>query len=397
MKILITTIVDPQKSAHNRLHHFMGHLRGKGHDLTILSINDWWKASQVDVKLSSDGLQFALRNIKCEYFTERRVNPVFQEVLAPLLLRRYPNKVKTNNYEIHLNYGTLISGYYLARKLKCMGVNTVYDICDDNPQMIRVSPQIPAILRPAGGLFGRIMFKKNIQIAKAVTYTVNSLKNAYGVPESKAVHVPNGVDTGLFKPCYPKQSREALGITESDFVIGYVGVLREWIDLEPIFVAVSKLGKHYSNLKILIVGEEGGLSKQRELANKYGISDRVIFTGTVPYTRVPEYISCMNVGLIARKPGPVAEKMLPLKLFEYMACEKPVIATKLTGVSEAVGDMVLYASTAEEYQGTIAKLYEDRELATKMGTRGRQFVEQNYSWESSCTKLEQVLTEVAKT
>jgi glycosyltransferase involved in cell wall biosynthesis len=198
----------------------------------------------------------------------------------------------------------------------------------------------------------------------------------------------------LFKKYPSNECRQKLNIPYQDFVIGYVGVLREWVDLEPVFAVVKRLSRNYRNLKLLIAGEEGGLKKNKELAKRYGISDKVIFTGTIPYEQVPRYISCMDICLIPFKLNAVSESSLPLKLFEYMACEKPVISTKIAGVVDVVQDKVLYASTEEEYRDKIVKLYEDEELRMKLGVVGRSYVKENYEWSKLASKLENVLEEV---
>ena len=122
------------------------------------------------------------------------------------------------------------------------------------------------------------------------------------------------------------------------------------MDLEEVFSAAKGVRneKPEINLRVLIVGEEGGLTKPKILAQKYGISNKVVFSGTVPYNQVPYYISCMNICLIPFKKGAVAENAFPLKLLEYMACGKPVISASLSGIKEAVQDRVNYASKANE-------------------------------------------------
>lgn len=395
MRILITSIVDLEKSMHNRLHEFVKHL-SLGHEVTLLSINDHWKEKQFNAKLYSQEFSNALSKIKIVHFTERRISPVLQEIFSRVGVGKILDEIDYSSFDVHLNYGALISGYCVARMAKAKAVSTVYDFADDTPAMVRASPQIPPAFRSLGWAVANIMVKRNINIAQKVTTITNALTDSYHIPQNKVEYIPNGVDTELFRYYLSEELRGELGIKQ-DFVLGYVGALREWIDFEPVFAAVKKLEQNYANIKILIVGEEGGLGKTQKLAMKYGILDKVIFTRTVSYTQVPQYISAMDVCLNPRSIDPIAEKMFPLKLCEYMSCEKPVIGTKLAGVIEAVKDMVLYASTAEEYQEAIAKLYEDREFAVRMGTLGREFVKQNYRWESNCVKLEKVLSEVAET
>ncbi len=392
MKILITSIVDLKKTSHNRLHQFIRHL-SQNHAITVLSVNDWWKTSQTDVSLYQLGVEDILRGIDIRYFTNRKLSPYLQEITSIINLNRILEEIDYTAFDVHLNYSTLLSGYFVARKLKSAGINTVYDIADDLPQMIRASPQIPSMLRPLGRIIGTVMVNTNIKISKKVTCITNSLRDSYNIPHDKFQLIPNGVDTELFKSHPSQEFRQRLGIGDTDFVAGYIGILREWVDFEPVFAAIKHVSQNRHNVKVLIVGEEGGIARVENLAEKYQISDKVIFTGTVPYTMVPEYISCMDACLIPFRDNAVSDGSLPLKLFEYMACGKPVICSRLTGIAQAVGDEVLYASDEEEYQKNLEALYNHKELREKMGVKGREFVEQSYSWASIGPKLESILDE----
>lgn len=318
------------------------------------------------------------------YLTKRRISPYLQEAFSIMSFGKFLNK---EDYDVHFNYNTLISGYFVAKKMKSVGINTVYDVADNLPEMIRTSPQIPTVVRPIGGVVGNMMFRKNIQIAKKVVVVTSFLEGLCNIPKNKTELVPNGVDTVLFRNYPSRQLREELGIDRS-FVIGYVGVLREWVDLEPVFAAVKKLNK---NIKILIVGEEGLFKENVNLVKKYGIEDKVLFTGTVPYVEVPRYISCMDACLIPFSKNKVTEDPCPLKLFEYMACEKPVISTVFIS---AVQNKILYASNAEEYENRIVKLYNNEDIRKKLGAEGRNFVKENYDWSKIALNLEKILVDV---
>ena len=394
MKILITSIVDLKKSAHNsRLHQFLDYLC-KTHEITVLSINDLWKAKWDDksVEYSKDFGEI-FNKIKILYLTERRISPILQEIYSIKTVNPTLKKIDYNGFDIHFNYNTLISGYAVAKKMKSAGVNTIYDVADDLPEMIRTSPQINNLLRPFGGFIGDLAMKRNIHISKKVTFTTDSLRQSCGIPLKKSELIPNGVDTELFKKYPSDEIKKELGIN-NDFVVGHVGVLREWIDLEPLFIAVKQLSENL-DISLLIVGGGIGYEENVELAKKYGLLKNIIFTGTVPYTQVPKYISCMDACVIPFKLDAVSQNSLPLKLFEYMACEKPVISTKVEGIMAAVQNKILYASNAEEYKNKIIELYNDEELQRKIGLESRNFVEKNYNWSKITSKLEKVLLEAS--
>lgn len=376
MRILVTSIVDLKKSQHNRPHQFVRHL-SKNHEVTVLSINDWWKGGQDDLELYSRDFDDIFDRIDYCHLTDKKVSPILQEVWSG---KKVDDLIKKNDFDVHLNYSTLVSGYFAARKLK-----TVYDIADDLGAMVRNSPQIPGILKPVGGFFGEMMLKKNISISERITLTTEALRTAYDIPEFKSDIISNGVDTGLFRD-YGMGTREEFGF--EGFIIGYVGVLREWIDLEPIFSVLKEFG---NEVKLVIVGKEGRFEENVELAKRYGVEKKVIFTGMVPYSEVPKYISAMDVCIMPFREGAISEMAVPLKLFEYMACGKPVISTRLQGIHGVAGERVLYASDRDELKQKTLALYEDEGLRKKLGAQGRKFVEENYDWSKIVGKLEDVL------
>lgn len=233
------------------------------------------------------------------------------------------------------------------------------------------------------------MLKKNICISDRITLTTDHLKKTYNIPDHKSEVVSNGVDTDLFRN-YGSKMKEYLGF--SGFILGYVGVLREWIDFEPVFSILNELD---NEIKMVIVGKEGRFKENIELAKRCGLEDRVKFTGMIPYSQVPKYISAMDVCLMPfSKKSAISESAVPLKLFEYMACEKPIISTRLRGIENAAQDKILYASDKEEYNEKITMLFEDNMLRREMGMGGRRFVEGNYDWERIAGTMEKVLKEI---
>jgi glycosyltransferase involved in cell wall biosynthesis len=353
----------------------------KRHDITVVSINDWWKSRQDDLNAYSSEFDEVFERIDYFYLTEKMISPIFQETF---FRKRLKELLKEKDFDIHLNYNTLLSGYEASKRIK-----TVYDIADDLSSMIRESPQIPGFLRPLGGALGNLMMRKNIERAHKVTVTTEFLKETYAIPDKKCEIIPNGVDTNLFRDY--GDTKEELGL--DGFIIGYVGVLREWVALDPVFQALKDLDEE---IKMLIVGKEGQFKENVDLAKRRGVDDRIFFTGTVQYFYVPKYISAMDICLIPFKANMISRNALPLKLFEYMACSKPVISSRIPSVKSVAGDRVMYASTREEYRENILKLYKDEELRFKMGKECRKLIVENYDWRRIVEKLEGVLSSVAK-
>ncbi len=377
MEILITSLVDLKKSQHNRPHEFVKYL-SKKHDITVLSINDWWKDDQHNHEEYSAEFNDIFENINYQYITNKKIQPILQE----LIITKSMLNLRKRDFDIHYNYNSLISGYKFTNKF-----NTVFDLADDVPAMIKSSPQVPTLLKPGAELLGKLYLKKNIENSDHITLTTESLQTSNNIPSEKCSIIPNGVNVDNFK--LYKNIKDELGL--EGFILGYVGVLREWVDFEPIFKILNTLN---SEIKLLIVGKEGKFKETVNLAKKYNVTDRVIFTENLPYSMIPKYISAMDICLIPFKLNSISENALPLKLFEYMACEKPIISTPISPIKKVAHENVLYATTAEEYKKMINSLYEDYNLRKKLGTTGRS-ISKDYSWKKITLKLEKILKNVA--
>jgi glycosyltransferase involved in cell wall biosynthesis len=396
MRILVTSIVDVEMSANNRIHEFLRHLSRKN-EVTIISNNDPRRSFNGAAGNNRDLNASLLDHIEIWKIGRSSTIPAAQELYSPLFCLKLGREFRARKFDVHLNYNTILSGYTVALLMKKLKVPTVYDLADDLPEIMRQSHQMPWFSRSLVSLLGFAMVRRNISLACKVTYTTPSLKIKFGVPNGKAAYIPNGVDTELFKAQrngFVEALKHQLGI-DGCFVLGYVGVHREWVSFDPVLEAMRVLQKSCPDLRLLVIGSEGRLDVLRSAAREMDVFDKIVFAGTVPYQEVPGYISCMDACLIPFKVDAISENASPLKLFEYMACEKPIVSTRVKGVKNAVEGRVLYASDREEYMEKILQLYNDKELRKKLGREGRAFIKENYEWPKMVSKLEKILDDLS--
>ncbi|MHB8163134.1 MAG: glycosyltransferase [Methanoregula sp.] len=377
MHILIPAIIDIRKTAPNRLHQFIKYL-SKNHDITVVCINDFWKAGQVDTNRHYQDFDDILSNIKIHYITYKKMSPILQEFFSPVLLHSLENE----RYDVIFNYNTLVSGKYLAKKFR---IPMVYDIADDLPAMIRDSPQIPRSLGRIGHWFGEVMIKKNIAVSQAVTGITEIFREKYSIPRTKFHLIPNGVNTDLFKPVKSNVKTD-LGL-DNAIVLGYVGVLREWVDLTPVY----QILRESNNYKLLVVGQEGLFTENKAIVKDLSVEEKVIFTGNIHYNKVPEYIAAMDICLIPFKNNDISQNAVPLKLFEYMACGKPIISSHLTGIRQIAGNKIFYADLSNEYNNLLKKICKADQNLLSLIESNRKFVENFYTWNSSGRSLETIM------
>jgi glycosyltransferase involved in cell wall biosynthesis len=397
MRILITSIVDIKRVTHNRIHVFAEYLSRK-HDVTILCLNAWWLDESENHDASADYhrdpyFQRLFDRTTTLYLSNGRQPPVLQEFASLRSLDPLLRQIDLASFDVHVNYNNLIAGYVVARKARRFGIPTIFDIADDLPHSFALSPRVPRPLRPLARQVAHSMLQANVNLATRVTFVTNALRDAYRLPDGKSTLIPNGVHESFFNtPPVPSRRRE-LGL-DGSFVLGFVGTQLEWVDLEPAFAAVSRLNAEGKDIRMLVVGGGEKLKANKRLAAAHGVSERVVFTNQLPLSEVPSYLSCMDVGLICRTQTTDSDRSLPLKLFEYMACQKPVISVPLAGVREAVGDRVLYAPDSTQLAESIERLYSNRELGQKLGIQGRCLVEGNYAWEGICDRFEDLLVQM---
>jgi glycosyltransferase involved in cell wall biosynthesis len=387
MKLLVTSLPDIERLPFQRFHHLLTHLSQK-HEITVLCENFWWLKKEHEPFVED-----LTKKIKLYHLTEAKIHPIFQELSLIRNYNSFDRYIHFDTFDVHINFGSLIAGYFMTRKMASLDIPTILDIYDDFPEMFRRSSRVPYLLRPMSYMISDFLLRKNIAACKKVTFTTASLVSPCHLPNEKSVLIPNGVDTNIFFSRSSDNLRKSLGLGDH-FVLGFVGFLANWVDFGPIFAAIRELGEEgvIPNVKMLIVGKGDKFDENIKLASDYGIKDKILFVGVIPYLQVSRYISCMDVCLISFRESNDCQNSFPLKLLEYMACEKPVVSTELCGVKEAMGNRVIYASTKEKIKQVLLLLYNDQKLRYELGKDGRQFVKENYSWEEICSKYEKILS-----
>jgi glycosyltransferase involved in cell wall biosynthesis len=145
---------------------------------------------------------------------------------------------------------------------------------------------------------------------------------------NKTVVVPNGANIDHFRP-FPGD-RARWGLSPGGLVLGFVGHLFDDQGLDTVVRALGKIQKESGNApQMLVVGEGPALRAWQRLADDLGLGSRVVFAGKRPFSEIPSAINTCDIML-----APFTRRMFALsgssalKVFEYLACDKPVLATR---------------------------------------------------------------------
>jgi glycosyltransferase involved in cell wall biosynthesis len=153
-----------------------------------------------------------------------------------------------------------------------------------------------------------------------------------GIPGDKVIVVPNGVDPNLATRYKKLDIRDMLDIPVESKVFGFVGRLIPVKDPMTLIRAFGRLCQRWKDTYLVFVGN-GGLRKDLAAeAERLGVKDRVRFTeGAVPPEQIPSYMEAIDYLCVSS----TAEGW-PNVILEAMICGKPVIATEVGGIPEAV-------------------------------------------------------------
>jgi glycosyltransferase involved in cell wall biosynthesis len=229
-------------------------------------------------------------------------------------------------------------------------------------------------------------------LASKVVVVTENLRNyfvsRYHVPFAKVGVYPNGVNVRTFVPQDSLTCKRKVGLNPKKRYIGFVGKLIAWQGLDDLLVAFSYLDASCEDCQLLIVGEGFELQRLKKLARTLGIVPRVDFVGQVPHVLVPDYINACDicVGPFKSKGRNSVTGLSPLKIYEYLACGRPILTSAVPGLmfvaEERVGRVFEPENAADLASALGELLAMSDEQRQEMGLRARRLAVERFSWDS---------------
>lgn len=217
------------------------------------------------------------------------------------------------------------------------------------------------------------------------------------VDTDKFVYLHNAVNVKRFAPDGPID-QDIARLKGPKICALYVGRINEKKGVGDLVMAFEKVVRRGIDAILILVGDgpKEYLTRIKEMVVKLGLDARVILLGGVPNERMPAVLRTVDVFLYATREG----EGIPRAILEAMACGKPVIATRVAGIPEAVvHGRTGYLVDPKDVDALAERLYEltsNRALAEEMGSQGRKLVEMEFSYDVVIPKLARLLEEVAQ-
>ena len=177
----------------------------------------------------------------------------------------------------------------------------------------------------------------------------------------------------------------------------YAGHLYPWKGVDVLLQALAGL----EGVDATIIGgdaTEPDLDRVQAASRRFGIESRVVFTGMVEPARVSTFLTDGDVLVLPNVDiEPAVSYMSPLKLFEYMAAGRPIVASNLPSLREVLRDgenaVLVEPGSATALAAGLRRVLEDRALAERIARRAFNEVAE-YSWDHRAERIEALLAEV---
>ena len=270
-------------------------------------------------------------------------------------------------YERYSLWGT--AGLRLARRLKVPLVLEVNAPLVYEQQQYRAGLAFPPLARRVER---RIWQTANLVIA--VSESLRSQIQACGVKPDLIHILPNAADPELFhKNGDGKRVRELLHL-DGRFTLGFVGAFRPWHGVDLLVDAFRDLHRADPSMHLLLVGDGPLRARLEDQVRKIGVQKAVTFAGRVAHEEVPDYLAAMDVAVA---PYPALEECYysPIKLFEYMAAERAVVASRVGQVAEIVEDgvsgLLFEPGNRQSLIDCVQRLRREPSLRNELGRKAR--------------------------
>jgi L-malate glycosyltransferase len=205
------------------------------------------------------------------------------------------------------------------------------------------------------------------------------------IDPSKIVTVYNGVRLSKYKTLMNSSLKSRLGIKVETPVVGIFAELRPEKNHEVFLRAAKELLVKRKLIHFLIVGDGERRKHLEGYANDLGITNNCTFTGFI--RNVPDVLSIIDVGVLCSE-----REALPLTILEYMASSKPIVATAVGGIPEAVlhgfNGLLTQPNDSSALAANIEVLLSNKHFASVMGDNGLTLVKDRFSEGSLMNRIE---------
>lgn len=254
----------------------------------------------------------------------------------------------------------------------------------------RPNPLLRAILRPVETFFEE-RFRTQADGTTVISKTLLKKARRLGVPADQILLLPNGCEPERFPRLDPVEARAHLGLAEGGSWIGYVGSIFQQ-DARFMASAFERVAAEVPEVRLVVAGycpfDIGGL---------VGRPEAVLQTGRLSETDLGLYLAACDLFWLPLRDTNANRGRFPLKLNDYMAVGRPVVATRVGDIGDLVEQTGIGLASPDEplaFATCTLSLLQDPHRRQTMGRRARALAENEYHWRGVAHTLEQFYGQV---
>jgi len=345
-----------------------------GHDVLVLTaINPTFlKGIGWDTKVKLVQVPYHkgfFRNFRFIYDLRKNIKREIENFKPDILYERF-------------SFASLATSSINLRKISyCVEMNGIVE------EEKKLSPARFFFLRIIKFIEGRVFRRADSIIA--VTDNIKKwIQSEFKTIGEKIEVIPNGVNPCRFIKGDLHECRKKWKIPNNAFVIGYLGSLMPWQDLDLLIESAEIIRSQIPNVFFMVGGgQEPMKSELTAKVKSLGMESIFSFPGQVHWDEASGFISCFDIAVSMIKYDNIKYEVSPLKTAAYLACSKPVVYTDIPGEMQVSLSLNKVGVSYEKgkknsFVEAVMKLYamEDSQKE-EMGNMGRKIIIKDYSWE----------------
>lgn len=390
MKILITQETDWLKRNPAQQHHLAELMSLRGHEIHVIDYELLWKTGEETHTRTNrkifDNVVKIHEDARVTVIRPGIIKLPWLDYLSFAITHKIEigRQIKDFAPDVIVGLGILNSYWAVnaARKNNIPFISYWIDV------LHRLIPQ--KTLQPLGVLIERTVLKRSDMVL-VINEVLKDFVVKLGAPESRTYVLRAGIDDKQFSPDTGDNSiKKQYGLSEEDIVLFFMGWLYRFSGLKE--VARQLIENSNRHIKLLIVGEGDLYEELGKIRTDYNLQDRLILVGKKDYRQLPAFIAAADICLLPAYPDEkIMQDIVPIKLYEYMAMQKPVIATRLPGVLKEFGvsNGIVYVDRPEDVIQKATELVQNDNLS-ELGLKARKFATRN-SWQQIADEFEAIL------
>jgi glycosyltransferase involved in cell wall biosynthesis len=392
MKILITQETDWLKRNPAQQHHLAELMTLRGHQVRVIDYELRWKTESNRHFLSHrEMFNNVVKIHEGAGVTIIRPGMIRFPWLDYLSLaithrREVERQIKEFSPDVIVGFGIINScwGVNAAKKNNLPFIYYWIDV------LHRLIPS--KVFQPLALFIEKAALKRSDKVL-VINEALKDLVVGLGAKEKRTVVLRAGIDEKQFNPSVNNDSaKQEYGLSEEDIVLFFMGWLYRFSGLKE--VARQLVKNPNPHLKLLVVGEGDLFQELERIQKEEHLEGRLILAGKKEYREIPSLISAADICVLpAYADEKIMRDIVPIKLYEYMAMQKPVIATRLPGVLKEFGEGngIVYIDRPEDAIPKALELVEEDDLSG-LGLKARKFATKN-SWQQIADEFERILNQ----